>query len=1028
MSSSKTDQIMALNRYADLIRKQTGRIVRPYRADGYVNLMNKYGTSKDASERYKFVQEPTVPDELLTMYYEGNGLFAKIIDSPAEEAIKHGFVLKDLKDQELENFYQEALEELDWEETVMTAVKWARLFGGSIAVMLINDGRGLEEPLDWKNIRSIDDIRIYDRSVINPDYSSLFNYSADDPFATRGSRLGLPEYYDVYSRYGTFRVHDSRCLVFQNGILPENTTNSEYQLWGMPEYIRLKRAIRDAEIAHGTAPKLLDRSVQAVYKMKGLSAELATEEGEDRVLRRLQIIDMARGLLNSITIDSEGEDYDFRQFQFNGVAEVIDSTCNFLSALTCIPQTILFGRSPAGMNATGISDMENWYNYLERIQKRMVKKNLRYLLSIIFQAGLMTGEIDEVPKIDIEFNPLWSLSEQEKASLEQTKAATQQTKASTAQIYVDMQAIDPSEVRKKLADSEEFDIENMLDEYDEEELFANMPKQEEGGEQMGGMPMGMPGEGKPMENPQETPQEVPQEKTQGLSKEGKQEYEQAPSIEEHDKDTGGNAPAAAPAATKLPQDMSEEEKETAEKAKEEQEDISQNSPKGRKNEDNQKKGYFYTDSGKRGAVGVYVVKNGEFLIGTRGEGDGQNLLCGPGGHIEEGETPAQAAIRETQEEFNITPMELIPIGKGSKESNGLQPDIFLCVMYEGEPKCDEEEMHHASFKGIEELESSDNLFGPFEAGLKQIIKKICGNEYIQEKNLDFKVDSATIKLEDFSLHYDGTEILEDVPDENWVCTNGEQNQDEGNQNSGFHNHPGNSPNIGGSKSIGAWPSDFPKVCIQTNGKKMKDHINYAKAKSGDYQAAKELVEDLVKKERVKQLVDSYPDAIVVPICSAGKGHNQIPIAYADLIADSGLEKESDIQIVEKAHRTGTSEMYRLTSKNTIEGNVKKGKKYIIVDDVVTSGATINEYRQFIEDHGGIVVAATTICMGQAGSNQIAPKEESIEKAVSKHGEERIEKICHKLGINHGLESLTNWQVNYIRSLGSAKIDKMIEEN
>ena len=26
---------------------------------------------------------------------------------------------------------------------------------------------------------------------------------------------------------------------FKNGILPENTTNSVYQLWGVPEYIRL---------------------------------------------------------------------------------------------------------------------------------------------------------------------------------------------------------------------------------------------------------------------------------------------------------------------------------------------------------------------------------------------------------------------------------------------------------------------------------------------------------------------------------------------------------------------------------------------------------------------------------------------------------------------------------------------------------------------------------------------------------------------------------------------------------------------
>ena len=51
-----------------------------------------------------------------------------------------------------------------------------------------------------------------------------------------------------------------------------------------------------------------------------------------------------------------------------------------LSSLTNIPQTLLFGRSPAGMNATGESDLENWYNFVERIQKLMLKPNLLVLL------------------------------------------------------------------------------------------------------------------------------------------------------------------------------------------------------------------------------------------------------------------------------------------------------------------------------------------------------------------------------------------------------------------------------------------------------------------------------------------------------------------------------------------------------------------------------------------------------------------------------------------------------------------------
>lgn len=690
MDDRRKDQAERIvKRYAHLIEMQTGKAVRPYRADGYVNMMNKYGTSKDTTEGYRFRAEPVVPDELLTMYYEGNGLFAKIIDTPAEEAIKHGFTLESTKDQKIEDFYTEALDELDWEETAMTAIRWARLFGGSIAVMMINDGRGIDEPLDWRNIRSIDDIRVYDRSVIQPDYQSMFSYDPRDPFRTRGSRLGMPEFYHVTSRTGTFTVHDSRCLVFQNGILPENTTNSIYQLWGIPEYVRINRAIRDAEVAHGSATKLLDRSVQAVYKMKDLAAELATEEGEDRVLRRLQTIDMARGLLNSITIDSEGEDYDFRQFQFSGVSDVIDSTCNFLSALTSIPQTILFGRSPAGMNATGDADLENWYNYLERIQKRMVKKNLRYLLSVIFQAGVRTGEVDEVPKIKVEFNPLWSLSDTEQADLDQKRAQTQFTRAQTAQLYIDKQVIDPSEVRAKLADSEEFDVENMLDEYDDEDLFPDEPA--EGGQVSGDV-------------------------GQSVFEQGQfADYAEGTSTEEHRKDPGGDgeAPAAAPAATKLPQDMSDEERQQS----------AANAPQNRAKasaQDVKGDGNTSTPEDTKACVGVLVVSQGKVLSGTRKTEFGHGLICGPGGHIKEGESPKQAAFREAEEEFGISPKELIPLGRGPMElDTGIQPYIFLCTEYEGEPNCVDGEMADPQFRTLEEIELlTPSLFQPFADDVK----------------------------------------------------------------------------------------------------------------------------------------------------------------------------------------------------------------------------------------------------------------------------------------------------------------------
>lgn len=709
--AGKDGQLDRLMRYAHILEQQTGRAVRPFRMDGYVNMLNRYGTSKDTTERYRYQAEPTVPDEQITMFYESNGLFSTIIDTPAEEAIKHGFTLEGLSDKRLEDFYRAALEELDWDETAMTAIKWCRLFGGAIAVMLINDGRGLDEPLDWRHIQSIDDIRVFDRSVITPDWQSMYRYDPREPFGSRGSRLGYPEYYDVYSRYGSFRVHDSRCLVFQNGVLPENTTNSIYQMWGVPEYVRISRAIRDAEVAHGSAVKLLDRSIQAVYKMKDLSAELATEEGENNVLRRLQTIDMARGLLNSIVIDNDGEEYDFRTFSFSGVSDVINTTCNYLSALTSIPQTILFGRSPAGMNSTGEGDMENFYNYVERIQRRMLKKNLRYLLSVIFQAGVYTGEVDEIPPIDIKFKPLWSLTEADEIALEQQKAAVQQTRAQTAQIYVEMQAVDPSEVRKKLADAGEFDIEKMLDEYTPEELEANAPKGEGGGE--GGGPEG------PAPGPAPGPEE--------------------PSPADGAPGGGGEAPGGdAPAGGEAPPETAPPAPETPEP----EESGGQEPPFIKKEEQpGQNAGEVGKDSppepepvkpGKPArddafTVGVITVKDGKILCAKRHNDTGYGLIGGPGGHGHPGETPKQAAAREMQEEFGITPEELFFIGRGPEEEaeEGNAPHIFLCTSFEGEPECADMELTDPRFLSMEELGQAD-LFPPFADSLDLLQSVLAG--------------------------------------------------------------------------------------------------------------------------------------------------------------------------------------------------------------------------------------------------------------------------------------------------------------
>ena len=431
-----------------------------FRQDGYSNMLNKYGTTQDNSTAYQYNAEPFADDMELTRLYEGNGLFAKIIDRPSEEAVKHGLDI-DFGDKDVAEYVDERLDDLDFEEKFATAEKWARLYGGAIIVMFVDDGGGLDDPLDFRNARSIEELMVFERAVVQPDYTALYNFNFIDP-SRRHASLGEPEYYMVFSTYGYFRVHRSRCLVFRNGRLPEQTSNALYRFWGVPEYVRIKRALRECITSHEDGVKLLERSVQAIYKMKNLANLLSTEDGENKAIQRLQVIDMARGILNSIAIDVDGEDYDFKTLQMSGVKDVIDATCNMLSAVTNIPQTILFGRSPSGMNSTGESDMENYYNMVENIQKQNMKKNARTVIELVLKQGKLDGSISDAPKFKMKFAALWSTSESEQAEVDNKNANTDLIKAQTAQLYMDGNVLDPAEVRNALANEGKFNIDEVL--------------------------------------------------------------------------------------------------------------------------------------------------------------------------------------------------------------------------------------------------------------------------------------------------------------------------------------------------------------------------------------------------------------------------------------------------------------------------------------------------------------------------------------------------------------------------------------
>lgn len=134
--------------------------------------------------------------------------------------------------------------------------------------------------------------------------------------------------------------------------------------------------------------------------------------------------------------------------------------------------------------------------------------------------------------------------------------------------------------------------------------------------------------------------------------------------------------------------------------------------------------------------GVLVLRDGKVLAGNRIERAGKGKLCGPGGHIEPGETPEEGAKREAYEEFGIVCNELKPLGVQTGRGRHGRSAVFLCTDFSGKPKTDEVEMTEPQWIRPEEI-TEEEAYPPFFQSLQLIPEEYQVQK--GEEKMDFNV-------------------------------------------------------------------------------------------------------------------------------------------------------------------------------------------------------------------------------------------------------------------------------------------------
>lgn len=108
------------------------------------------------------------------------------------------------------------------------------------------------------------------------------------------------------------------------------------------------------------------------------------------------------------------------QYTFTGLQEVYESMCLNLCGASHYPMTKLFGRSPAGMNATGESDLKNYYDYVDTLRESKLRPILDKLLPVMAMSAW--GNVPE--QFKIVFPPLWTPTAKELSEIAKAKTET----------------------------------------------------------------------------------------------------------------------------------------------------------------------------------------------------------------------------------------------------------------------------------------------------------------------------------------------------------------------------------------------------------------------------------------------------------------------------------------------------------------------------------------------------------------------------------------------------------------------------
>lgn len=337
--------------------------------------------------------------------YMSSGMLRKVIAIPAEDRVR------EWRDWQADSDQIEALEAEERRLQLIAKIEFAenlRGIGGG-AMILITAGDHAQ-PLTPDTIRKggLVAVNVVSRWQIQ---------GADWVTDLSDPAYGTPRMFQISGDGANRKIHPSRVICFRGKPIPAGAAVSmEDAFWGDCRLLRVFTEVQRSDQTQAWFSALVKKAKLLRIGIPNLSDMASTQDGKDALDSRVALIAEGENSLNAVVYDAgdgtdkSGEKISDYQITWAGIPAIMDAFDQRVAAVSDIPFTRLMGRSPAGMNATGKHDMDNWNRSVVASQKLELRPCLEQLDPVLIRsAGI------DPAAVTWRFAPLDTPSEKEEA-------------------------------------------------------------------------------------------------------------------------------------------------------------------------------------------------------------------------------------------------------------------------------------------------------------------------------------------------------------------------------------------------------------------------------------------------------------------------------------------------------------------------------------------------------------------------------------------------------------------------------------